>query len=759
MSGKSQSKSKTGGSRTVRTRKSSQTQKMQMSGTDQTLSVKSKSKALGTNSRFQPLNNTCKYCGNPCGDFNDEQAVQCCTCKEWTHKNCESQDNVIITELQHSRTFLCSDCKEVCEVDPEVEVGSDSSMESDSKYGENDEIPQTQGTEQVQVNESVNGQVNERTPVNEHAQINDNQQNGTVQMKRIDPADNSQNPGSSARGGNRMASSALHSGNVPNQRQNVAKPEKVSHENPVEVKLDQMMNIMTQVQQDINRIDTKTKIIDAKNENFLRATTSKLKEQLTKHMDDTIARRDRNVRQTLGAELDDKISQGISRQLDQTVDNRINHSLSRDVDKKIDEKVKAVKQSLEETVTYNFTQGLRVRVEGLIQEEIDEKLDEFQDKLWRTRNLIFVNVPESSSRTIPDRQADDLHEAIAILNQIVKFHPSQMEGVPVRVGKVGNRPRLLRITLKSDIQVGQIVKKARENNDLLNPEETDNSKKIYINRDYSEKDRTLRKKLFAEKREREQKGETDLVIRRNKVVKLEGRALRSNNVPRSHMGPPRSVKDRENNFSTAQNAQNSNVGDRDCNLPPRMDRDCDRRSENSGNFGGRSPFWRDLQQNSMGPHIDQEMHHDDDRDSRANRSRQPSSTVTHENQHIEGAVGGFDPEDNDRHDRVSRSYEYYDRDTPRGRGGQRYYTPQVNNDSRPNYRQNRPRRQDERSYSRDRNRFSSRDRNQNRFNDRDQFRPRDRDLKNSRGRDQNDSRRRDQDRREAVENDGFGLFD
>ena len=242
----------------------------------------------------------------------------------------------------------------------------------------------------------------------------------------------------------------------------------------------------------------------------------------------------------------------------------------------------------------------------------------------------------------------------------------------------------------------------------------DNSKKIYINRNYSEKDRTLRKKMFAEKREHEQKGERDLVIRRNKVVKLEGRAIRTNNVPRSYMGPPRNVQDRENGSNTAQNAQNSNVGDRDCSLPPRIDRDCDRQSENSGNFGGRSPFWRDLQQNSMGPHIDQEMHHIDDRDSRGNRSRQPSSTMTHENQHIEGTVGGFDPEENDRHDRASRSYEYYDRDTPRGRGGQRYYTPQLNNDSRPNHRQNRPRRQVERSYSRDRNRFSSRDRNQNR---------------------------------------------
>ena len=66
--------------------------------------------------------------------------------------------------------------------------------------------------------------------------------------------------------------------------------------------------------------------------------------------------------------------------------------------------------------------------------------------------------------------------------------------------------------------VKSLTNKAREHNNQLNPHETDNRKKIYLNRDYTEKLIQQRKALYEEKKYRESRGEKNLVYRKRRVV-------------------------------------------------------------------------------------------------------------------------------------------------------------------------------------------------------------------------------------------------
>ena len=132
--------------------------------------------------------------------------------------------------------------------------------------------------------------------------------------------------------------------------------------------------------------------------------------------------------------------------------------------------------------------------------------------------MLIVNLPESRNPDIKARMNYDMDEVYRIFNLFVEFRDSDVETMPVRLGRISDKPRLLRVTLKSEHMLNTIVNKAREQNHLLNPYERDPRKKIYINKDYSEKERIQRKKAVDEKKERERNGETNLEIRRGKVV-------------------------------------------------------------------------------------------------------------------------------------------------------------------------------------------------------------------------------------------------
>ena len=94
---------------------------------------------------------------------------------------------------------------------------------------------------------------------------------------------------------------------------------------------------------------------------------------------------------------------------------------------------------------------------------------------------------------------------------------------PTRLGqyKIGTnvKPRLLRVTVRSDETKTSIMKRAHK----LNTGVTDKREKIYINHDLTPKEREVEKELRDELRTRRENGEEDLVIRNGKIVKRPAR--------------------------------------------------------------------------------------------------------------------------------------------------------------------------------------------------------------------------------------------
>ena len=142
--------------------------------------------------------------------------------------------------------------------------------------------------------------------------------------------------------------------------------------------------------------------------------------------------------------------------------------------------------------------------------------------------MLIVNVPESTKRTIFEKRQDDLKVAKDLIAKIAHVEDNQIEGLPVRVGKLGPTPRMIRVSLASEYLVNTIVHNARENSDIINPYEKDNKKKIYFNRDYSENDRNKRKRLFAELKELKQRGDPNWIVTRTKLKRIDPSRKRVN---------------------------------------------------------------------------------------------------------------------------------------------------------------------------------------------------------------------------------------
>ena len=130
--------------------------------------------------------------------------------------------------------------------------------------------------------------------------------------------------------------------------------------------------------------------------------------------------------------------------------------------------------------------------------------------------MIIYNMEESGKENAAERKEDDRKEVIRIMNKAAELDEKEI-GEVYRLGKVGgNRPRLIKVTLKCEKKKREIVKNAA----IINKGVTEIEKRIYINNDESEAERKasfeLRKQLKEKKKET---GEEDWVIRGGKIVK------------------------------------------------------------------------------------------------------------------------------------------------------------------------------------------------------------------------------------------------
>lgn len=143
------------------------------------------------------------------------------------------------------------------------------------------------------------------------------------------------------------------------------------------------------------------------------------------------------------------------------------------------------------------------KMENLIEAKVKEYLDESAEVEKRKLNLVLVNIKESNSTNIEEAKQEDKVRITKMLNDII---PEEIEiSDPIRLGKpnLGSKPRLLRITAKDLRTKAIILKKAQRLNKADTP-----GPKIYINPDYTQKQRENHRQL----KEREENGEKNLKV-------------------------------------------------------------------------------------------------------------------------------------------------------------------------------------------------------------------------------------------------------
>ena len=175
----------------------------------------------------------------------------------------------------------------------------------------------------------------------------------------------------------------------------------------------------------------------------------------------------------------------------------------------------SINARLENLETNLMGKKLEEKIEEVVEKKLAEVIDEQKEKDKRKHNLIISNLKESAKTDLKERQEEDVNMVRETLSKLVTLTESDVVE-PVRLGKVGGtKPRLLKVKIRSEEKRREILKNAPKMNEKVQ----DQSKKIYINPDYTPKERELNQALRQERKQRMAQGETDLIIRDGKIMK------------------------------------------------------------------------------------------------------------------------------------------------------------------------------------------------------------------------------------------------
>ena len=179
-------------------------------------------------------------------------------------------------------------------------------------------------------------------------------------------------------------------------------------------------------------------------------------------------------------------------------------------------------ENLEETLINKIEGKMTTKIEEKVKEveerltsQIKERLEETQEREKRKCNLVLWNVPESIKENSEEKRQEDTRKVEEIFKNIVEIDQGEVEN-PVRIGKVGDLPRLLRVSLKSEDKKNAILRNARK----LNQGKRDQKSRIYINPDLTPLERQKEKELRDQLKARRDGGEEGIAIRFGKIIKV-----------------------------------------------------------------------------------------------------------------------------------------------------------------------------------------------------------------------------------------------
>ena len=139
------------------------------------------------------------------------------------------------------------------------------------------------------------------------------------------------------------------------------------------------------------------------------------------------------------------------------------------------------------------------------------RFDEYLENEKRKKNVVVFNMPEPDGATSNQQMEQDKYAFTQLVKEHLHINP-RVESC-WRVGRRSdNRHRLLVVTLGSEGEKWEILRQAPLLKDAgLSP-------RVYINPDLSAREREKAKQLREELASRKASGETNLIIRRGKIV-------------------------------------------------------------------------------------------------------------------------------------------------------------------------------------------------------------------------------------------------
>ena len=528
--------------------------------------------------RFKTLQSACKICDKIC--VKAEESIVCIKCKNWSHMACEITERQILIDLKYRGTFICESCKSKHHRQDSTS-DLDSSMNSEERYraehddfdldidedallgeDEPDNLTQKLSTdlqgqfdklEKRLGNPSVNKMETKVTNspsadrmqnrMSNHAMTYDNHSTPFLPSRfRFSKRSNMMNLGMGQYGSMNLGMNhwenpslmevgiaQLGNENYPPTHGPSIHVNQTDNSSSMIGKINELMGIVKEIKDDVNNIDHKVKTQESKNEE----QATKASEKLQSSLQQTITQSLRTYDEKINKDIDRKVKQSVEQidtKISQTVTKQMNEKLSERVDQKVNERWNQIEEEIEQRIGERIENRINDRVGMMINNKVESSLDEFEERMWKKKNVLIVNLPESKHESVEVRKREDMVKVYSIFNRFMPFDCDDAEDMPVRLGRISDKPRILRITLKSEVMVRTICQRARNQNHLLNPNENDSKRKIYINRDYTLEERENRLKYREEMKERISKGETNLVIRKRGVfVKNQPRNQRFRN--------------------------------------------------------------------------------------------------------------------------------------------------------------------------------------------------------------------------------------
>ena len=150
------------------------------------------------------------------------------------------------------------------------------------------------------------------------------------------------------------------------------------------------------------------------------------------------------------------------------------------------------------------------------QQEVTGAIEEYMDRQRRKCNLIIRNLPEPKAQSKSERASQDINLFKEIVYKELKINTSDIEILKAtRLGKLSDKPRLLRISVSNEQSKAGILRAASK---------LKSSKKwssLYFSADLTQ--RESNRQLRAELKCRKENGENNLRIRNGKIVTVQPR--------------------------------------------------------------------------------------------------------------------------------------------------------------------------------------------------------------------------------------------